>query len=194
MYVSLTPSCSIIFSMLCRSKRSSTSPRSCSLKLPAFPNHRARLMQKYPKTESYNSFQLISWKEGEEDNQSAGRGRQRSKSYQQVSRDFKYWRSNGWQKDSEDVITLVNTETVHNTRSIKTQCHSTGEGDHIAAPCNLFFNLKKTLSSKRRLLGREVMIIPDGCGLKRCNLYFSRSDVLTLVQEEMQWAEPRGFT
>jgi hypothetical protein len=28
--------------------------------MPAFSNHRARLLQRYPKPESYDSFQLIS--------------------------------------------------------------------------------------------------------------------------------------
>jgi hypothetical protein len=89
-------------------------------------------------------------------------------------------------ENAEDVITLSNTETVQNTRTVKEQCHSTGQGDHVAAACKLFFNWDITFSSEKRLLGREVMIKPDGCGLKGCNLYFSRSEVLTLVQEEMQ--------
>jgi len=45
-------------------------------------------------------------------------------------------------KNTANVITLANAEKAHDTRAKKKQCRWPGQGDHVVAAFNLFFNLK----------------------------------------------------
>ena len=156
MYTSLIPSCCKLFSILCRSKRSRTSPRSCSLKMPPFTNNRPRLLQRYLKTEFYNSINLFHERRGiKTTNQQVRDDGDPNQTNRQATIFIEGDPTDD--KNTENVITLANAETARGTRAIKEAMPLDGTGRSRCGGLQPVFQFERTFSPKRRLLGREVM-------------------------------------